>query len=323
MEKEVKKHAENYLQWQWCNSDNEIRITTHWRKLNLHFFTINCKKRQTRKWQIFVRYEYETGATRHRHHQCHSLIRSDNRRIGLFRIRECKKEEKIIYRKRNETMYTENQNKYFISLCLAVFPLPSLTHFFTFHFLFAVCFFSYILFFIWKFGMTGDDALIRSYRYAMWRQHENERFPTKTAKKTTTERKWRRRRRVEQQGLCVQLMVRVSCSAVCCCWFWMFICVLTKSFNLLIFHNGQRISNASNAICLHSDCIHWRLRMEKKKKMKQKIRCKDKHYSLELLCIACVQCTLNLLGMISESKVGAVLFFWNSQRVHLLLQWHW
>lgn len=28
------------------NSDNgnEIRITTHWRKLNLHFFTINCKK---------------------------------------------------------------------------------------------------------------------------------------------------------------------------------------------------------------------------------------------------------------------------------------
>lgn len=60
-------------------------------------------------------------------------------------------------------------------------------------------------------------------------------------------------------------MVRVSCSAVCCCWFWMFICVLTKSFNLLIFHNGQRISNASNAICLHSDCIHWRLRMEKEK----------------------------------------------------------
>lgn len=39
-----KKHAENYLQWQWCNSDNEIRITTHWRKLNLHFFTINCER---------------------------------------------------------------------------------------------------------------------------------------------------------------------------------------------------------------------------------------------------------------------------------------
>lgn len=27
--RETKKHAENYLQWQWCNSDNEIRITTH------------------------------------------------------------------------------------------------------------------------------------------------------------------------------------------------------------------------------------------------------------------------------------------------------
>lgn len=42
------------------NSDNEIRITTHWRKLNLHFFTINCKRGRLVSGRYAVRYEYET-----------------------------------------------------------------------------------------------------------------------------------------------------------------------------------------------------------------------------------------------------------------------
>lgn len=84
-----KEHGKNYLQWQWCNSDNEIRITTHWRKLNLHFFTINCEWGRLVSGKYFVRYEYETRAA--------TNLYSD-------------KSESVEVKKK---FYTENQNKYF------------------------------------------------------------------------------------------------------------------------------------------------------------------------------------------------------------------
>lgn len=118
----VKKHAENYLQWQWCNSDNEIRITTHWRKLNLHFFTINCKKRQTRKWQIFVRYEYETEVmvvvvlpSDHRNRRLlprpyHSLLHNDDKNISVC-PQENEWEKKIQQNGKNTLFHTEKNRR--------------------------------------------------------------------------------------------------------------------------------------------------------------------------------------------------------------------
>lgn len=178
------------------------------------------KKRQTRKWQIFVRYEYETQRwLPSDHHRCRKRLRPSSPSVSFTSIQRWQKHiglparkwivEKRIQqkgkntlthtqrkaRREKKTLYRENQNKYIlcIYLCTIPFPLYFFLSFLSFISLFFCRFARFFIclciiffpFFIWKFRMTGDDALIRSYRYTMWRQHGNEWFKGMSEQKNT------------------------------------------------------------------------------------------------------------------------------------------
>lgn len=144
--KKAKKHAENYLQWQWCNSDNEIRITTHWRKLNLHFFTINCERGRL----VSGRYSCDMNmkqVANHRHVHLHSAT---TKWIGWSeRTKEKKKGKKCIQNTKTNILYV------YISLC--AFPFPLLHHSVLFFILLFIsqCV-SFVLFFLLHLKIWND-----------------------------------------------------------------------------------------------------------------------------------------------------------------------
>lgn len=62
--------------------------------------------------------------------------------------------------------------------------------------------------------MTGDDALIRSYRYTMWKQYRNEWFKRMSGKKSTNGKNRKIERKKEELNSGNIKTLRVSCSAV-------------------------------------------------------------------------------------------------------------
>lgn len=179
-------------------------------------------------------------------------------------------ERKKRRKEKKSVQNTKTNILYSISLCVFPFPLLlHLVHFFSFCFfllrsVFCSCFFSFLHLKIWNDGWWCADT---RYRYTMWMATWKRQAIRKATKKS-----WSNTHKI-MSSVCMARWVSVPpllLGCCCCCWLQK----LTKSFNLLIFHNGQRISNASNAICLlvpPTDCIHRR-----------NIRCKDKHYSFEL-----------------------------------------
>lgn len=138
------------------------------------------------------------------------------------------------------------------------FHFPFLYSFFSISFLFAMCvFFFYFIFFSSIFSSLFF-LFFHSFEILEWRVmmrwYAVIVIPCESNMKTRRFGKTTKRVGSKAQNLRVSCctVLALLCASVCgvCVCVLNVVCELTKSFNLLIFHNGQRISNASIAICL-------------------------------------------------------------------------